>query len=132
MLFGIPKIIYDKFCCKFPLKMSVWIHGTFVCVCVFFFSAWIITSHGFTVHETKCTVYRSHDTIHTFKNYFVIVFSVFSFSKNKLYPNEPLMYKIKECWQIFDFLLWSLILSIFIIEKKSNSNTQNTLNFIVF
>ena len=30
----------------------------------------------------------SHDTIHTFKNYFVTVFSV-SFSKNKLNPNGP-------------------------------------------
>ena len=29
----------------------------------------------------------SHGTIHTFKNYFTIVFSVFS--KNKLYPNGP-------------------------------------------
>ena len=29
----------------------------------------------------------SHDTIHTFKNYFVIVFSVFS---NKRYPKRPL------------------------------------------
>ena len=35
----------------------------------------------------------SHDTIHTFKNYFVTVFSVsvFSFSKNKLNPNGPLV-----------------------------------------
>ena len=32
----------------------------------------------------------SHDIIHTFKNDFATVFSVFSFSKNKLYPNEPL------------------------------------------
>ena len=34
----------------------------------------------------------SHGTIHTFKNYFVIVFSVlvFSISKNKLNPNKPL------------------------------------------
>ena len=33
----------------------------------------------------------SHDTIYTFKKYFVIVFSVsvFSFSKNKLNPNKP-------------------------------------------
>ena len=33
----------------------------------------------------------SHDTIHTFKNYFATVFlvSVFSFSKNKLNPNGP-------------------------------------------
>ena len=33
----------------------------------------------------------SHNTIHTFKNYFATVFSVsvFSFSKNKLNPNGP-------------------------------------------
>ena len=34
----------------------------------------------------------SHDTIHTFKNYFVTIFSVFSFSKNKFNPNGPLDY----------------------------------------
>ena len=33
----------------------------------------------------------SHDTIHTFKNYFAIVFLVFSFQQNKLCPNEPYM-----------------------------------------
>ena len=32
---------------------------------------------------------RSHGTIHTFKNYFVTVFSVFS---NKRYPNKPLAF----------------------------------------
>ena len=34
----------------------------------------------------------SYGTIHTFKNYFAIVFSVsvFSFSKNKLNPNGPI------------------------------------------
>ena len=40
----------------------------------------------------------SHDTIHTFKNYFATVFSVsvFSFSNNKLNPNGPIIshYKI--------------------------------------
>ena len=36
-----------------------------------------------------CTVHGSHNTIHTFKNYFVTVFSVFSFSNNKFNPNEP-------------------------------------------
>ena len=35
---------------------------------------------------------RSHDTIHTFKNYFVTVFSVFS---NKHYLNRPEMYTLK-------------------------------------
>ena len=45
----------------------------------FFSSAWIVTSHEFTVHEakfTECTVYKSHGTIHTLKNDFVTVFSV--------------------------------------------------------
>ena len=32
----------------------------------------------------------SHGTFHTFKNYFATVFSVFSFSNNKLNPNGPL------------------------------------------
>ena len=45
----------------------------------------------------SCTVYsvnihRSHDTIHTFKNYFATVFSVFSFSNNKFNPNELWIY----------------------------------------
>ena len=37
----------------------------------------------------SCIVHRSHNTIHIFKNYFVIVFSVFSFSNNKFNPNGP-------------------------------------------
>ena len=35
-------------------------------------------------------------TIHIFKNYFVTVFLVFSFNKNKLYPNGPQMVTSKE------------------------------------
>ena len=31
----------------------------------------------------------SHSTIHTFKNYFTTVFSVFSFQPNKRYSNTP-------------------------------------------
>ena len=30
-----------------------------------------------------------HSIIHTFKNYFVTVFSIFSFQQNKWYPNTP-------------------------------------------
>ena len=59
----------------------------------FFFYAWTVTSHGslfthcsYTVWHCSCTVHilkniknGSHDTIYTFKNYFAIVFSVFSF-----------------------------------------------------
>ena len=52
--------------------------------------------HVCTVHGPTNSIFsnffiknRSHDTIHTFKNYFATVFSisVFSFSKNKLNPN---------------------------------------------
>ena len=59
----------------------------------FFPCAWRVISHGFTVHHFSRTVYHcsrtvyalknikngSHSTIHTFKNYFTIVLSVFSF-----------------------------------------------------
>ena len=39
----------------------------------------------------------SHDIIHTFKNYFVTVFSIsiFSFSNNKLNPNRPITLRYK-------------------------------------
>ena len=43
-----------------------------------------------TVHAFKNIKNGSHGTIHIFKNYFAIVFSVFGFSKNKLYQNRPL------------------------------------------
>jgi len=41
---------------------------------------------------------RSHSTIYIFKNYFttVLSISVFSFSKNKLYPNGPFVVSSKE------------------------------------
>ena len=43
--------------------------------------------------------FGSHSTIHKFKNYFAIVFSVFSFqfSANKLYPNTPFMWTLDGC-----------------------------------
>ena len=37
----------------------------------------------------SCTVHGSHDIIHTFKNYFATVFSVFSFRNNNFNPNGP-------------------------------------------
>ena len=68
-------------------------------VSFFFQRVWTVTSHVFTMQETKCTVHDcsctvhgSHDTIYTFKKFFAIVFSVFSFQQNKLYPNGPLVY----------------------------------------
>ena len=44
-----------------------------------------------TVHALKNIKNGSHGTIHTFKNYFVTVLLVFSFSNNKFNPNGPLI-----------------------------------------
>ena len=44
-----------------------------------------------TVYVFKNIKNGSHDTIHIFKIYFAIVFSVFSFSNNKFNPNGPLV-----------------------------------------
>ena len=64
---------------------------------LFFF----LTSHAFqgttstiaalfiTVHALKNIKNRSHDTIHTFKNYFATVLSVVSFSNNNFNLNGP-------------------------------------------
>ena len=56
-----------------------------------------------TVHHCLCTVHAlknikngSHGTIHTFKNYFATVLSVFSFSNNKPNPNGPFVSKKKK------------------------------------
>ena len=46
------------------------------------------TVHALFIYCSR-TVHGSHDTIHTFKNYFATVFSVFSFSNNKFNPNGP-------------------------------------------
>ena len=52
--------------------------------------------------------YGSHGNIHTFKNYFTTVFSVsvFSFSKNKLNPNRPLVCaRAKKTREIFSLTM---------------------------
>ena len=42
----------------------------------------LFTYCAYTVHVLKNIKNRSHDTIHTFKNYFTTIFSVFSFNNN--------------------------------------------------
>ena len=49
-----------------------------------------------TLFRKKKLKNESHSTIHTFKNYFVTMFSVFSFSKNKFNPNGPNMSRSEE------------------------------------
>ena len=65
----------------------------------FFFSAWTVTSHGFIVYKTKITVYESHNTIHTLKNYFTTIFSILikiSYTQTDLIST----YLVQEKWQV--------------------------------
>ena len=57
------------------------------CICVLFTIPQITLFSNFFIKN------GSHNTIYTFKNYFVTVFSVlvFNFSKNKLNPNTPIV-----------------------------------------
>ena len=66
----------------------------------------------------SCTVYGSHNTIHTFKNYFAIVFSIFNFSNNKFNLNGSLVYTISIIpsliFFVFVFCFW--VFSLLLIE----------------
>ena len=75
------------------------------------FMCWTVlfTHCSSTVHAFKNIKNGSHSTIHTFKNYFTTVFSVFNFSKNKLYPNGP---------YIYSFWLVKKINSMFLISSS--------------
>ena len=109
------------FYAKLWVIVSVWIRRLCfcICICVFLFSLFsrvfyflrqitlFITVHTLfmgpiAILFRKIITNRSYGTIHTFKNYFVTVFSVFSFSKNKLYPNGPIDTNI---WNQTSFIL---------------------------
>ena len=68
-------------------------------------------SHALFMGPTNLTFQQffikngSHSIIYTFKNYFVTVFSVFSFSDNKFNPNEPIVSKHKDGFSLFS-LSW--------------------------
>ena len=65
-----------------------WLFHGEQCICALFTNPQIPLFSNFFIKN------GSHGTIHTFKNYFVTVFSVlvFSFSKNKLNPNVSQIY----------------------------------------
>ena len=65
----------------------------------FFFSVWTVISHEFTVQETKITIYRSHSTIHTLKNYFTTIFLI-SIKINYIQTNPISSYLVQEKWQV--------------------------------
>ena len=74
--------------CLFGLGLK-WLKVTLRFPVFFFSHAWTVQETKNIVHVILHTVHGSHNTIHTFKNYFVTVFSVFSFNNNKFNPNRP-------------------------------------------
>ena len=73
------------------------------------------------------TIHGSHGTIHTFKNYFAIMFSVFSFSKNKLYPNGLL---VLMCSQLQGGFKFSLILNFVDVWQLFGKKKKNIFKAI--
>ena len=96
-------------------KLRLRLRLVFVFVCFFFFFSRVLenavtvqwTVRLFNHEQYICALFTEpqislfsnffikngfHGTIHTFKNYFTIMFSVFSFQfqQNKFYPNRPL------------------------------------------
>ena len=90
----------DRNYCVWRFAICFFFSFSFSHVCSFYRQILLFTHCSNTVYalfmEPTATLFRkkiyikigSYGTIYTFKNYFVTVFSVFSFSKNKLYPNE--------------------------------------------
>ena len=76
-------------------KFTVHILFNTVHVLFRYYSHTVYGTHSHFIQKKIYIKNRSHGTIHTFKNYFATVFSIFNFSKNKLYPNGPLVYQSK-------------------------------------
>ena len=84
------------------LKNLVWVwiacFARYPCGCVFLCgSRALFTGPASTDFSKFFFKTGSHGTIHTFKNYFAIVFSVFN---NKCYPNRPLDWYFALCWRL--------------------------------
>ena len=88
---------------------------TFAFSTFFFFflhRVWTITSHGFTIQETKCTVHALLTHCSWVSRYYshikkLFYYSVFSFQQNKLYPNGPLVCVSQGWTRILCFFDWS-------------------------
>ena len=76
---------------------------------------------------------ESHDTIHTFKNYFATMFSVsvFSFSTNKLNPNGPLVDHPNYAIKNYIDTLNDYLVSVSIVCKFGNTNFQKPYSLIL-
>ena len=87
MQFGVTWLLFIH--CSLKSNRQCWLFHSEQCICALFMDPQISLFSNFFI------INGSHDTIHTFKNYFATVFSVFSFQfqQNKFYPNRPYV-----CW----------------------------------
>ena len=87
MQFGVTWLLFIH--CSLKSNRQCWLFHSEQCICALFMDPQIPLFSNFFI------INGSHDTIHTFKNYFATVFSVFSFQfqQNKFYPNRPYV-----CW----------------------------------
>ena len=88
------------------------------CICVLFTVPQIIFFSNFFIKN------GSQNTIYTFKNYFATVFSVsvFSFSKNKLNPNTPLVRYLPLVMFVLVDLIVGQVVTLFLIYKEAESD----------
>ena len=102
----------------FFFSWKVWLFNQFSATCgshALFTNPQILLFSNFFIKN------ESHDTIYTFKNYFAIMFSVFSFQfqQNKFYPNRPLE-------------LLSKVITFFFFKNNKYSRRVNSLKNCIF
>ena len=116
------KMKYDILRCNLD-STSTFTFST-LCVFGFFFFFQSRSCWHFNCEQCTCALFTDpqtplfinffikngfHSIIHTFKNYFATVFSVFSFQfqQNKFYPNKPLKWNF---YTLFEFKYSALVL----------------------
>ena len=84
MRFGVTWLLFMY--CLLNSNRKCWLFCSKQCINVLFMDPQIPLFSNFFIKN------ESYGTIHTFKNYFATVFSVFSFQfqQNKFYPNRPI------------------------------------------
>ena len=90
MRLGVMRLLFMY--CSLNSSRKCWIFCSKQCICVLFMDPQIPLFSNFFIKN------GFHDTIHTFKNYFATVFSVFNFQfqQIKFYPNRPYV-----CMQVY-------------------------------
>ena len=90
---------------------------------LFTYWAVLFTHCSNTVHAFKNIKNGSYSTIHTFKNYFATVFSVFGFSKNQLYLNRPYIIKICPLYLFsYQFIIFTTFYKVKILQSNAIIN----------